>query len=136
MPPKTLEEAYAEGYKKGFNEGVDHKRGIIPMSAELEMPVTFIDFDSQQQKEIIGSIVDMEEYKQFFRVNILQQSMLKHRQARMHTVLNDPISVRVLHEIGNAYSDLVVFYDNLTNLGETQINSMQRVDYNISDDDE
>lgn len=121
--PETPEQAYARGFNEGWNQGMqsglDYKRSIITLNAEKDLPMEFADYIDEQERDIIRSVVQMPEYKHYFRQNLLRQSILKHRQARLF--LKDPAAMHLMHNLGNFISDLVVLYDNADLPDQTRI---------------
>jgi len=114
MPPETIDPTIPNdpiaAYHLGLSRGASHKRCIITMEDELQLPVDFQGYSDENERETIGSLIESPVYKEVFRFNLLKQAMLKRRQAGMHT--NSMAMMRDLHNLANYLTDLVVFYDS------------------------
>lgn len=108
------ESGWKAGWTDGAKHGIDHKRSIISLQDEIQLPMDFADYSDEYEREVIASIVRTPEYEHYFRSNMAKQAMLKHRQARLY---DDPAQMKMMHVIGNHILDLIVFYDNA---GSTQ----------------
>lgn len=122
-----------EGYAKGFADGVNHKRSIITLEQEESIPSDFAGFSDQAEQEVIAALVGTIEYKECFRKNLLRQSIMKHRQARL--LLDNTVAMGLMHNIGNFISDLVVFYDNASKYGKPEQTVNEHADHGYDEID-
>lgn len=113
---KANEDAYMKGhdvgYKKAKTEILDPRRSMITFGMELAFPMDFQDYNSEEERETIATIVKMPEYQRFFKLNILCQAMKKFRDARTQI---DPKMMAIFNIVGNQFVDLAHFYDNAPN---------------------
>jgi len=131
-PSSQEEQAWQTGYQAGFQAGVDHKRTILSLGAEETLPSDFADYIDENEREIIGGIVQSPDFKHFFRQNMLRQALLRHRQARL--MMKNIPAMHLLHNVGNAISDLVLFYDNAKTKEGTVVEPMEDGGYdNVHD---
>lgn len=128
---ETKETLYQRGWRDGFEEGkkygVNSKRMLMSINDEVEIPVEFDGYVDDQEREEIANIVEMPEYKMFFRQNLIRQAAIKHRQAREY--MQKPHMIPVMHMLGDLISELVIFYDNARSHGQTKIEPYQSHGY-------
>lgn len=109
MPEESTPEQKA-AYDRGFMAAMDKRKIYIDFKEELATPISWADYTDENERETIAAIVEMGEYQDSFRKNMICQAILKWRQARLHE--NEPEKMQTLIRIGNAIMELVSFYDH------------------------
>jgi len=115
QPPRDINNLsdYEKGFVAGAQMMMDKRLAFVSFEDEVAMPLEWVEYTNDEERQVISQIVAMPEYKNTFRENMLRQGQMKWRQARLQ---KKDLSTRFCLELGNFIISLVNFYDSAGNM--------------------